>query len=190
MGWSNVVVLNNDLSEGDLVKGDRQSNFFGLSEVNTDLVTPKQLERLLAAGDTAVIDLATSRAYRESHIPGSWFAVRSRFAGNLAKIPKSSGVIITSNEGILAQLAAADAAAYLDAPISVLDGGTSAWKAAGLPISVGFENLADETDDVYWRPHEGVGDEESAMREYLDWETDLIDQVELDGTAQFKTFPQ
>lgn len=189
MGWSDVVVLRDGLSDGDLVTGERQPKIFGLDEGNLNSITPKQLEQMLAEGDTAVVDLATSREYRNGHIPGSWFAVRSRFAKNLANVTKKSGVILTSDDGILAQLAAVEAAAYLDAPVGVLDGGTLAWKAAGFPISDGFENLADDTDDVYWRPHEGIGNEESAMRQYLDWETGLVDQIEQDGTAQFKSFP-
>jgi rhodanese-related sulfurtransferase len=144
---------------------------------------------MLAEGDTAVVDVATSREYRNGHVPGSWFAVRSRFAKSIPEVPKSSGVILTSDDGILARLAATEAAAHLDVPVGVLDGGTLAWKEAGLPVSDGFENLADDTDDVYWRPHEGVGNEESAMREYLDWESGLVDQVEQDGTARFKCFP-
>jgi len=189
MGWSNVVVLRNGLAGNNQITGGHQPKIFGLDEVDTNSVTPKELEQMLAEGDTAVVDVATSREYRNGHVPGSWFAVRSRFAKSIPEVPKSSGVILTSDDGILARLAATEAAAHLDVPVGVLDGGTLAWKEAGLPVSDGFENLADDTDDVYWRPHEGVGNEESAMREYLDWESGLVDQVEQDGTARFKCFP-
>ena len=189
MGWSNVVVLRDGLSNSDLLVGRYQPTIFGLDEVNTSLVTPKQLKHLLEEDNVAVIDIATSREYRNGHIPGAWFAVRSRFAKNLIKIPKCTSVVITSDDGLLAQMAAREAAAYLNVPVSVLDGGTSAWKAAGFPILEGFEKLSDDIDDVYWRPHEGIANEATSMREYLDWETGLVDQVEQDGTAHFKSFP-
>ena len=39
------------------------------------------------AGPRTVVDLSLSPAYRKGHIPGAWFAIRTRLAQALAKIP-------------------------------------------------------------------------------------------------------
>ena len=51
-------------------------------------IDPTDLRDRLAAGNTLVIDLDTSRRYGQGHIPGAWFAIRSRLANDLGKLPK------------------------------------------------------------------------------------------------------
>lgn len=68
----------------------------------------------------------------------------------------------------------------------VLDGGTRAWRAAGLELEDGLTHAADATDDVWYRPYDLDGGTEGAMRQYLDWEVDLVDQIRRDGTARFR----
>ena len=68
----------------------------------------------------------------------------------------------------------------------MLDGGTRAWRAAGLELEDGLTHAADATDDVWYRPYDLDGGTEGAMRQYLDWEVDLVDQIRRDGTARFR----
>lgn len=65
-------------------------------------------------------------------------------------------------------------------------GGTAAWRAAGLALADGLENPADKCDDVYLRPYQEDSGVEDAMRAYLKWEVDLVDQIERDGGAPFR----
>jgi hypothetical protein len=100
--------------------------------------------------------------------------------------------VLTSPDGALARLAAADLAvatgtgATATAPILVLEGGTEAWTKAGLPLETGASHMASEPVDVVLSARErGVGREE-AMREYLAWEIDLVNQMAKDDDQRFR----
>jgi len=60
-----------------------------------------------------------------------------------------------------------------------------AWRDAGLAIETGQIRMADPPTDVWYRPYDNQGDVEAAMQQYLDWEVDLVPQVERDGDASF-----
>src|SRR5207253_10497326 len=93
------------------------------------------LRERLAAGSALVVDLDTSRRYAQGHIPGAWFAIRSRLAEALAKLPTAETLVLTSPDGALARLAAAEIAGAARVPVMVLSGGTEAWTRAGLPAA-------------------------------------------------------
>jgi len=62
-----------------------------------------------------VIDLSLSREYRAAHIPGAWFAIRARLAQALPTIPLRATLVLTSQDGVLAGLAARDVEALAGA---------------------------------------------------------------------------
>jgi len=70
----------------------------------------------------------------------------------------------------------------------VLQGGTDAWRAAGLPLATGMEHIADTTDDVWYRPYDRTANVEKAMQDYLNWEVDLVKQIERDDDVKFRVF--
>jgi rhodanese-related sulfurtransferase len=140
-------------------------------------------------GACVVVDLDTSLNYRAGHIPGAWFAIRSRFAAAAEKLPRSSLTVVTSSDGILAQLAAPELAALRGGAVKALRGGTGSWRAAGLPLASGEEHMTDAPDDVFHRPYDRDKGIEQAMRDYLSWEVDLVRQIERDGDARFRSFP-
>ena len=72
--------------------------------------------------------------------------------------------------------------------IRVLDGGTAAWKAAGLPLAAGFKDPLDDPVDVWYRPYDLDEGNEVAMERYLTWEVGLSQQIERDGTTRFRNF--
>ena len=88
MGWNDVSVLVADASAGDWEIGPRMPRVLGLAGAAVRSIEPAALQARLAAGDAAVIDLETSRRYAQGHIPGAWFALRSRLAEDLGKLPK------------------------------------------------------------------------------------------------------
>ena len=49
-------------------------------------IAADELAALLARDEATVVDLSLSRDYLKGHIPGAWFAIRSRLATALAKI--------------------------------------------------------------------------------------------------------
>jgi rhodanese-related sulfurtransferase len=146
---------------------------------------PTDVYALLEREVATVIDLSRSRAYRRSHIPGAWFAIRSRLERALAVIPLRSTLVLTSEDGILAGLAVPELFALADLPVRYLAGGNAAWSTAGFPLASGENRMADETVDVWLRPYEQPRGATAAMNEYLTWETDLLPRIDRDGTARF-----
>ena len=100
-------------------------------------------------------------------------------------------MVLASTDGTLAHLAAPEAAAHWpDAEILVLDGGTAAWFAAGLPCETGIESRTTALDDVWYKPydHEHGTDYEKHAREYLSWEVALVEQIRRDPTIRFRAY--
>jgi 3-mercaptopyruvate sulfurtransferase SseA len=148
------------------------------------------LNDLLLRTDVTVIDVSLSRRYQEAHIRGAWFAIRARLAQALGKIKPGGMVVLTSEDGVLAGLAAADARALTMAPVRYLAGGNAAWHDAGFPLTSDDPRMADEPVDAWLKPYERPDGVKQAMADYLAWETDLLPRIARDGCAQFSRFPQ
>ncbi|MCZ6481843.1 MAG: rhodanese-like domain-containing protein, partial [Alphaproteobacteria bacterium] len=197
MGFKEARVLKDALAGQALIIGPHLPEVPGLEDSRADGITARDLAAAIDEKRAIVIDLAASPDYRAGHIPGAWFAIRARLADSIARtgakdLTSEAMVVLTSNDGVLARLAAGELAPLVEAPVRVLAGGTAAWRQAGLAMTEGFENLADETEDIFWRPYERDerdGEVEAAMNAYLDWEIGLVDQVERDGGADFSIPP-
>jgi rhodanese-related sulfurtransferase len=189
MGWQDVYVLRDGL-RGALEQGPRPPQVLGLEGAPPPELTPHELNPLLGRKEAVLLDLATSFQYKQGHIPGAWWGVRARLAQALNMLPRASLHVFTSPDGLLARLAAQDAAALTGRPAAVLRGGTQAWRAQGLPLASGAEHLADTPDDVWLRPYDREQGVEAAMKAYLSWEVDLVAQIERDGDARFRHFPE
>jgi rhodanese-related sulfurtransferase len=147
------------------------------------------LATLLKRSGATVIDLAPSPQYRKGHIPGAWFAIRSRLNEALARIPLRDTLVLTSEDGVLASLALADATALTTHDVRYLAGGTTAWQSTGQPLTL-EPRMADEPIDVWLKPYDRGGDTRDAMSEYLSWEVDLIERIARDGTCRFAIAPK
>ncbi len=171
MNWD-AAVLEGALERGLLESGPDAPGIPGAADVPT--VGPEAVE------GAVVVDFADSKTYADGHIPGAWFAIRSRLA--TARLPEADRYVFTSPDGQLARLAAAD----FDRPVAVLDGGTQAWTG---PLESGAVHMADTPDDVWLKPYEQAGTVEENMQAYLDWETGLVEQLDRDGTTRFWSRP-
>jgi len=189
MGWKEVAVLRGGL-EGDLERGPEGRAVPGLPARRVEGVTPHETKAILDSGEPAmVIDLATSLAYREGHIPGAAWGLRTRFAGLRQALASYGLIVLASADGDLAQLAAAELQAEMPHVIfRLLDGGTPAWAAAGLPLETGMTWPLSPADDLWYKPYENEGAVEEKMRGYLTWEVALVEQIERDGDAGFLAF--
>jgi rhodanese-related sulfurtransferase len=145
------------------------------------------LAELMSRDAATVVDLSPSRAYLREHIPGAWFAIRTRLARALKSITGAGTLVLTSEDGVLASLAVTEAVELTDRLVRFLKGGTAAWQAAGHAMS-SEAKMADEAVDQWRKPYERSGDTEAAMREYLAWEIDLLPRVERDGSLRFTAF--
>jgi rhodanese-related sulfurtransferase len=142
-------------------------------------------EWLQSTEPPVVIDLTTHANYRRAHIPGAWYALRARYKTALTRLPRASRYVLTCLSGLLGYYSHAEFAALVEGEVYALDGGTNAWKAAGLPLEQ-TERLASEPLDRYRRPYEGTDNSAEAMQAYLDWEFGLVRQLERDGTHHFR----
>jgi len=104
----------------------------------------------------------------------------------LSKLPKANALVFTSSDGVLAGLAAADAAQMTEIPVQVLAGGTDAWVDAGNALEEGPTHMVDEADDVWLSARELGKNREEAMLEYLAWEIDLVNQMATDDDHRFQ----
>jgi rhodanese-related sulfurtransferase len=173
MGWDDVHVLE-DWSGLPLESGPRAKPAITKWKTTRDI-----------AGAT-VLDLSTSLRFHYSHVPGAWWGVRSRLAGARGKIPPFEKLVLTSEDGTLAHLAAPEAAAqYPQADVSVLEGGNAAW--AG-PSESGIERATTERDDVWYKPYDHASDYKKHARDYLSWEVALVDQIKRDPTIRFRSY--
>jgi len=183
IGWDACV-----LEPGALEMSESGAHVPAMPELpEVPMIVPHQLAARMI--QTHVVDLGNSLAHRNSHIPGSRFAIRANMPENLARLSNDRPIALTSKDGTIAAFAAADLiAAGFDREIYVLQGGTEAWKASGLPLTDGFENNLDESVDVWYRPYDMDDAQEGAMKQYLSWEVNLVAQIERDGTTDFKVF--
>ncbi|MBV8411383.1 MAG: hypothetical protein JOY64_27400 [Alphaproteobacteria bacterium] len=191
MNWNETYVLDHTPAPSELTT-EPEPRFpagFGLPE--TDSVAPAKLAASL--GQTLVVDLDSSLRYRDGHVPGAWFAVRANLARTIPEmLQKQQGVtriVLVSPDGEIAALATSEAAdAAGTVPVAILEGGMKAWRDAGREIETGHTRMADPPTDVWYRPYDFKENIEAAMRQYLEWEVDLVPQVSRDGDAKFTVY--
>jgi rhodanese-related sulfurtransferase len=181
MGWQDVFVL----------AGSGTETGWPAAPVLTAEARPdaaidcSALHKLLESNAAHVVDLSLSRDYLREHIPGAWFAIRTRLGHALKNIPLRGTLVLTSEDGVLARLALAEAASLVEVPVRYLAGGNEAWRKAGYTLSSEPKNMADEAIDQWRKPYERSGDIRAAMSEYLAWELDLLPRIERDGILHF-----
>jgi rhodanese-related sulfurtransferase len=186
MGWD-ASVLDGGLDGAALETGvpTIHTNIFPLAGTEPKTISAAEL----ASNTQTVVDLALSRRYRDGHIPGARFAIRARLAERLTDLPAAGHLVVTSEDGVIARFAAAEIAPRAGREVKLLQGGTAAWEAAGLPFETGMARLADEADDVSLSARDRPAERERWMREYLAWEVDLVNQIARDGDCRFRLAP-
>jgi 3-mercaptopyruvate sulfurtransferase SseA len=188
MGWKETYILDHKPTAGELTTAAEPRYPKGFVVPAAKTIAAKTLQGAL--GSSLVIDLDTSLKYRDGHVPGAWFAVRAGLAKSLPEMlagqSDATRIVLVSPDGEIAALAAPEAADVAGSmPVFVLEGGLKAWREAGLPLETGHTRMADPPTDVWYRPYDFKQDVEAAMRQYLDWEVDLVPQVKRDGDASF-----
>ena len=184
MGWNDVHVLRHAL-DAALENGASTPGLLDFSVAPTLAAT--ELSSRLAQGGVTVLDFATSLEYRKRHIPGALWGLRSRLDEALAAVPVGTALALTSPDGVLAHYVASDLSHRRPAVDAVvLEGGTRAWTQAGLATDSGTELLTTEANDIWYKPYEQASSVREAMQGYLDWEVNLVAQIERDGDARFR----
>lgn len=136
-----------------------------------------------------VLDFSRSRDYLQRHIPGAWFASRSRMHEALEATRGSGSYVVTSSHELLSCLAWTELTASTDVPAYLLEGGTKAWEL-NYPVEQSPCFFASQPLDHYQRPYEGTEASPVVMQAYLEWEYGLVEQLERDGTHGFRVIEQ
>ncbi len=184
MGWEEVFVLEGGFEGWETASGPRR--------IEVPLLKPWPE---VAAGDldpaaATVIDFSTSLRFRARHVPGAWWAVRARLEEARRRIGEAAQLVLTSEDGVLAQLAAPEVQAlWPRAPVGVIEGGNAAWLAAGRETEAGIERATTALDDVWYKPYDHGADYEKHARDYLSWEVGLVEQIKREPAARFREFP-
>jgi rhodanese-related sulfurtransferase len=185
MGWD-VAAMSLDMRTLGTEKGPWSPRVLGLEKTAIAAITPQSLHSRLQAGGISVVDVELSRTYRAGHIPGAWYGMRSRLDAVLSQLPAADTIVFTSSDGRLARLAAADALALGRSDVAALEGGTAAWRDAGLPLEQGATRMASAPDDIRLPAREQSSGVEAAMNAYLSWEIALAEQMATDDDQRFK----
>ena len=188
-GFSETFVLENPFA-GLLLEEGRGACHRIKNIPSVSVIEVTQAAELVATGETGVIDFSDSMSYKSGHIPGAWFSIRSRLAQSLRMLPETQRWLATGNNRGLTALAAAELAELSGKPVTVLEGGTSAWSDAGFPVTSGYERLASAPDDIFPMPFLwGHFDEKEAFQraahDYFAWEVGLPEQIERSGEVHF-----
>jgi rhodanese-related sulfurtransferase len=178
MGHRDVFVVEGALAEADV------SGSGAVAVPELAAAVPTIAAAKVRAGEgTLIVDLARSLEFREGHIPGAVWGVRSRLDRLRSMLAAARRVVLTSPDGVLARLAFAEAAALTSAEVVALEGGTAAWRgelAADRTVPPDEECV-----DVYLRPYDRNSGVAEAMQAYLSWEIGLVREIERDGTVAF-----
>jgi rhodanese-related sulfurtransferase len=184
MGWD-ASAMTVDMRASGKETGAWKPKVLGLDGERVATIDAITLRQRMHAGGVNVVDVDWSRDYRDGHIPGAWFALRSCLQSALQQLPSADTLVFTSSDGVLARLAAADAQRLTSTPVLALEGGTASWRQAGFQLEPGATRMATAPDDIRLRAREQEGGVEEAMRAYLSWEIDLADQMAEDDDKRF-----
>jgi hypothetical protein len=163
-----------------------------LSDLNGgEVIQPSDLGPLLTRGAT-LLDLEPSPPYfRERlYIPGSIVGRRSTLLRRLDRIPGTEAIVLTSFDGALARLAAAELLWRTRRRILTLDGGTRGWIEAGLgEPNRGLDQPALDPSEAL-PPLPTLEERRVTLAAYVRWGEQIVEQLRRDGLVQFRSVSQ
>lgn len=136
--------------------------------------------------DAAILSLGPSLAFRQAHPKGARWANRARLDRLPPTLLGRDRVVLFTEDAATAKLAAIDLKELSTARVAAVEGGLAAWQAAGMPVEASPQSPpdAERIDYLFWA-HDRHSGNHAAMRQYLDWETQLLNQIEKDGGAPY-----
>lgn len=192
MGWSEVYLLEG-FNSLEKVQGDSAAPALASERLQAPGITPTELADQLKSTSVCMIDVGESFGWRRERIAGSRYAMRSHLKTALQAVDPALPLVFVCGDGRLSPFAAQDAIDAGRTQVSWLEGGRAGWRRAGLPMEPGrIENdplQLTPTDDMWYPPWARADHVEQAMREYLTWEVDLLDQLAREPYLQFVQDP-
>ncbi len=140
------------------------------------LITAADLKKQVDTKTCTVFDIGPSMGYRQAHIPGSRWSIRSRIANDAEG--QKTPIVLVSDDTATARLAATE---LLDTGITdvlLFEGGVAAWSKAGNTTAASPEIPSDrDCIDYLFFVHDRHAGNRAAMQQYLAWETGLMAQL-------------
>jgi rhodanese-related sulfurtransferase len=158
-----------------LATGDPETPVFGLDEAKAkaNLISPRELND--SSNDSSgrvTIFVDTSQDFSRGHVPGSRWVSRGwlELQINDAAPSRETPVTVTCADGRLSILSASTLTQMGYRNVSVLDGGMTSWRSAGLDVETGLTGITRPPADVVYS---GPDRNYAEMMHYLRWETAL-----------------
>ncbi len=149
-----------------------------------DKISAEALKQAIAADTCRAFYLGPSMNYRKQHVPGSRWSTRSRL---LSEVDTTKTVVLITRDTPVAQAAAIDLCAAGMTRVKLLEGGLATWTRAGYALEASPDIPADrDCIDYLFFVHDRHMGNRDAMRQYLAWETGLIQQLDDQDKASFK----
>lgn len=177
LGWD-ASVLDGGLSSGWPLSAASSNNErapAGLASISVSQLAAKRQQ-------FQVVDLRSSAAFSQAHIPGAIWSIRPRLAAALAS--ETRPLVLVAEAVAVAELAASELPGR---DLRLLEGGQAAWQAQGLTVeSSPDQPAAAERIDFLFFTHDRHDGNQAAARQYLAWEQGLVDQLDDDERNAFR----
>jgi len=147
-------------------------------------------EALQAAGGALLLDASPSAVYRQGHAPGALWVNRARLGRVRDTVEQASHVYVMAQDDAAAHLVALDLARDTPVPVAVVDGGLTAWRAAGLALAATPHDPPDDEriDHLFWL-HDRHDGNAAASAAYLTWEAQLPQAIGDPANAGLRLTP-
>ncbi len=140
---------------------------------------------LAAQHHVMLIDCDDSRAYRREHLHQAYWLTRSRIPEWAKTADTKRWHVFTSSDARLASWAAADAQAAGLTAAYLQEGSQAAAAVLGTESQL---RLLCPTDDAWYSPYQLDTGISEAMQQYIEWETDLLVQLDQEPGVQFQIY--
>ena len=162
MGMENVFVLEGGVdawtSAGEkLVAGRKHPKPLGIDEAAKKVtkLKPAEIDQLVKAGKHIVLDVGASLQYAAGHLPGAKWRPRGWLENIIQDVASpDDAIIVTASEEGQSVFAAATLHDLGYRDVKVLEGGTKAWRAAGLALEKGKPTETFGGPDFWLPPYE------------------------------------
>jgi len=147
----------------------------------------KQAHELRKQG-ALLVDLRPSMTYRQQHIAGAVWRLRGQ--GDDLDAGSARHVILVAEDPRVAELYASDLRLPAQTLLYWLAGPPQAWADAGLPLASTPDTPPDaDCVDFLFFVHDRHSGNKQAARQYLEWETNLVKQIDEQERAAYQFTP-
>ena len=180
MGFADVAVLHGGVrawreNGGRMEVGAREAQPAGFEAARRQVraIDARTLEQKMRDAAPLLLDVGSSLDFESAHLPGARWISRGWLDLKLPEVcaDRTQPVLLTCPDGRQSTLAAQTLGELGYTDVSVLDGGTHAWSAAGFSTEQGVDGCLVARNDVVLSP--SIRGTKEDMQRYLDWELTL-----------------